>query len=581
MNASEGTGAPADPTSQTGALNGRIDLAREPQLRLGPLGVEPARRRVIHDDGREEILEPRVMQVLVALIRADGQIVTRDDLLMSCWHGVVVGEDAINRVMGRVRRLAERLGDGRIELETVIKVGYRLVLPQHQATHAAARLAASDRTPSICVLPFANMSGDPEQAYFSDGITEDIVTDLSKVSTLFVVARTTVEKGSDALSIARELRVGHVLEGSVRKVDDRVRITAQLIDGATGGHVWAERYDRELKGIFALQDEISQDIVAALKLKLLPEEKTAIERRGTTVPEAYNLYLQARRYYENAHDSDLRSLQVMERLCRHAVEIDPDYARAWELLGFAQTMLNTNYFAPGDGGVAAVERALAIDPDLVQAHVLKARHLVWRDRHDEAFAEVELALRLEPRSSVANAQAGRMHYMRRRYAEAIGYLETATAAGRLSPSDSGIWMTCYHKLGDDDGLKRAAIAMRDRGEAALAQGNVNGAAMGCLAGALVALGEPDRARDLVKRALLIDPDNMTMRYNFSCDANVFLQDADTAIELLAPVLARTTRSFLEHAKTDPDMEFIRQDPRYQAMVAVAEARLGAQSQPSG
>src|SRR6202140_4256928 len=144
------------------------------------------------------------------------------------------------------------------------------------------------------------MSGDPEQEYFSDGISEDIITDLSKVSALWVAARNTSfsfkGKHADAPQIARQLKVSHLLEGSVRKAGGRVRITAQLIDGATGGHIWAERYDRDLSDIFALQDEISQAIVAALKLKLLPEEKQAIERRGTESVEAYDLYLMARQY---------------------------------------------------------------------------------------------------------------------------------------------------------------------------------------------------------------------------------------------------------------------------------------------
>jgi adenylate cyclase len=156
----------------------------------------------------------------------------------------------------------------------------------------------STRTVSICVLPFQNMSGDAEQEYFSDGISEDITTDLSKISALEVIARNTAFtfKGQsvNVCDAARKLGVTHVLEGSVRKAGDRVRITAQLIDGATGGHVWADRYDRDLTDIFTIQDEISKAIVEALKVKLLPEEKKAIEKRGTQNAEAYNLYLLAR-----------------------------------------------------------------------------------------------------------------------------------------------------------------------------------------------------------------------------------------------------------------------------------------------
>src|SRR5262249_16017053 len=154
---------------------------------------------------------------------------------------------------------------------------------------------------AICVLPFANMSGDPGQEYFSDGITEDIITDLSKVSALFVVSRNTAftfkGKAVDVGQVARQLDVTHVLQGSVRKAGGRVRITSQLIDGSSDGHVWAERYDRDLSDIFSLPDEISQAIVAALKIKLLPAEKEAIENRSTTNPEAYQSYLMGRHYH--------------------------------------------------------------------------------------------------------------------------------------------------------------------------------------------------------------------------------------------------------------------------------------------
>ena len=184
------------------------------------------------------------------------------------------------------------------------------------------------------------MSGDPEQEYFSDGITEDIITDLSKVSALWVAARNTAftfkGKHVDAPQIARQLKVSHLLEGSVRKAGGRVRITAQLIDGATGGHVWAERYDRDLNDIFALQDEISQAIVAALRLKLLPEEKKAIEQRGTTNPEAYKLYLMARQYSVTGNLGSARRNEAIIRLCRRATEIDPNYARPWALMARAQ-----------------------------------------------------------------------------------------------------------------------------------------------------------------------------------------------------------------------------------------------------
>ena len=181
---------------------------------------------------------------------------------------------------------------------------------------------------SVCVLPFANMSGDSEQEYFSDGISEDIITDLSKVSALSVIARNSAfqfkGKNVDVVQVARQLGVTHVLEGSVRKAGGRVRITAQLIDGAKNDHVWAERYDRNLDDIFAIQDEISEAIVAALKLKLLPEEKKAIEMRGTDNVEAYNLFLMARQEYAGGLEGDLVRARTIVRLCTRATEIDPN-----------------------------------------------------------------------------------------------------------------------------------------------------------------------------------------------------------------------------------------------------------------
>src|SRR5207248_816710 len=182
---------------------------------------------------------------------------------------------------------------------------------------------------SICVLPFANMSGDAEQEYFSDGISEDITTDLSNVSALEVVARNTAftfkGKSVDVCDVARKLGVSHVLEGSVRKAGNRVRITAQLIDGHGGGHLWAERFDRDLTDIFAIQDEISKAIVAALKLKLLPEEKKAIEQRGTSSPEAYDLYLMARQLWVTGNSGDPRREEMIVRTCQRAIDIDSRY----------------------------------------------------------------------------------------------------------------------------------------------------------------------------------------------------------------------------------------------------------------
>jgi len=224
---------------------------------------------------------------------------------------------------------------------------------------------------SICVLPFTNMSGEAEQEYFSDGISEDIITDLSNVSALHVVSRNTAftfkGKSVDVRQVANQLNVSHVLEGSVRKAAGRVRINAQLIDGSNDSHVWAQRFDRDLNDIFAIQDEISRAIVEALRVKLLPEEEKAIERRGTNNADAYKLFLMARKSFVTGYEIDERRNDAIIRLCRRAVELDPDYAEAWALIAMAEMVMRASGVRGGDGGLAAAERALSINPNLAEA----------------------------------------------------------------------------------------------------------------------------------------------------------------------------------------------------------------------
>ena len=285
------------------------------------------------------------------------------------------------------------------------------------------------------------MSGDQEQEYFSDGITEDVITDLSKVSTLSVTSRNSafVFKGKhvDVPKVARELNVTHVLEGSVRKAGGRVRITAQLVEAASNDHLWAERYDRDLQDIFALQDEISAAIVKALRLKLLPAEKRAIEQRGTDNVDAYNLYLMARQLYLAGNEGDARRADAIVRLCTRATEIDPNYARAWALLAMGQ--LNRRFAAgtSSDGGMAAAERALSLDDGLAEAHAVKASILAQDGRHDEATEEIRAALRLDPDSAEVNRAAGYLSYRKHRLDDAIRYWERATALTETDINSAG------------------------------------------------------------------------------------------------------------------------------------------------
>ena len=458
------------------------------------------------------------------------------------------------------------------------------MIARSQSTEAAKPagmpVASSDKKLAprytICVLPFANMSGDPDQEYFSDGITEDIITDLSKVSSLRIISRNSAfqYKGEklDVPQLVREMKVTHVLEGSVRKAGGRVRISAQLVDCEDSGHIWAERYDRDTSDIFALQDEISRAIVRALRLRLLPEEKKAIERRGTDSAEAYDLYLMARQMYVSGQEWDEHAAQAIIRMCTGATEMDPNYAQAWALMAIGYRSLRA-LGVGSDSGITAAERALAIDPDLAEAHAVKAYILLQNGDTDTAESEAAVALKLDPESYEANRTAARVNYQLHRFEVATRLYEKAAHLMEADLNSAMMLISAYTALGDTAGVRRSAEIALKRAEAILARDQNNPGVLAYSAYALMALGEADRAKARMNRTLMIDPDNFNMRYNFACALCVYLKDEEAALEMLRSVYATITDAFLSFAKADPDFALLHDDPRYQAMVAAAEARL--------
>ena len=443
---------------------------------------------------------------------------------------------------------------------------------------SAEKPTGAKKKASVCVLPFINMSGEAEQEYFSDGISEDIITDLSKVSALSVVARNTAFtfKGQsvDVKEVAKTLGVTYVLEGSVRKAGNRVRITAQLIDGAAGDHVWADRYDRDLDDIFAIQDEISKAIVEALKIKLLPEEKKAIERRGTSNVDAYNLYLMARQQWISGTFGSTRRDEAIVRLCHEATLLDPNYAQAWALLALGQLELK---FVHGrdENALPAAERALKIDPGLPEAHCIKARYLEEEGHAEEAEQQIRTALKLDPESWEVNREVARMLFRHGRIKEAIPFFEKAESMMDSDWSNPMMLITCYDSIGDKALTKKAAKTALDRVERAVAKDPTNGTALAVGAYSLAMFGEEDRAREWIRRALLLDPDNLNMRYNLACTIVRQLGDVEETINTLEPFFEKLSSStIMRHIEVDPDMDPLREHPRFKEMLASTKRRLG-------
>ncbi len=456
---------------------------------------------------------------------------------------------------------------------TVKNIGQPVRVFAVEPARAAATVAPSRHArPSVAVLPFANMSNDPEQEFFSDGITEDIITDLSNVSALFVLGRNTVftykGKSVNLEETARQLGVAWLVEGSVRKAGNRVRITAQLIEGATGGHVWAARYDRDLTDIFAVQDEITRTIVEQLKVKLLPEERQAIERPQTGNVEAYTAYLKGLDLYRLETKVALRRAR---RMFARAIELDPGYARAYAGSARAAAYLRSQY---GEGIafgeiIAETDRALSLDPGLAEAHVARGCACEGENRNEDALAALGQALALDPLSFDMHIQFGRYHmklgafeesarhYMRAmeiRPEEFVAPMMIAQAMQALGRSDEAM---AYARIGN----LRAEEMQRHHPE------NSRPAQM--LAVSHAFLGDPAKARHWLSRALSIDPDDNQVRYNAAC-AYAMLGEAETAIDLLEVWIGQVASDMKLWFRNDPDFEGIKDHPRFRRLVETTD-----------
>ena len=483
--------------------------------------------------------------------------------------GIAVSQSVRDHVGKRLDLAFEDMGERRLKnIEKPIRVySISLDTPSGRETNDA-RLTSREEKPSIAVLPFINMSGDPEQEYFSDGITEDIITDLSKVSGLSVVARNTAftYKGKPVKvpEVAKELGVEFVVEGSVRKAGARVRVTGQLINGKDDRHVWADRYDRDLTDIFAIQDEITHAIVEQLKVKLLPQEKRSIAQAPTANVEAYTHYLRGRDFF---HRRSKRYYQLARQMFAKAVELDPRYARAYAGIADCDSFLFLYYHE--DVGIERIldtsAKALALDDRLAEAHASRGLALSLMHRPDEAMQEFEQAIALDPNSFEA-------HYLYARASFAQGDLERAAAlferAAEIKPDDYQspcLLIQVYRSLGRDQDSKEAArkgVKLAER-ELTLHAEDPRPAHLG--AAALIELGEGDRAREWMSRALAMDPDDPLTLYNIACGYTT-LGDLDAAFDLLERSLPRAGPEIRQWIKHDSDFDPLRDHPRYQKIL---------------
>ncbi|MFQ5974206.1 MAG: adenylate/guanylate cyclase domain-containing protein [Alphaproteobacteria bacterium] len=331
--------------------------------------------------------------------------------------GIALSEDAYRQVKDKLEVAFEDLGAHEAKN---IPEPLRVYRVRAREDAPAAVVGAGERSPavwdkpSIAVLPFKNMSADPEQEYFSDGISEDIIIDLSKIAGLFVIARNSTfvykSKAVSVPQVSRELGVRHVLEGSVRKAGNRIRVTAQMVDGATGGHVWAERYDRDLTDIFSVQDELTREIVSALALKLTEDEQARLARRQTHNIEAYDLLLRAR---EQAILHTRSGTAEAQSLLERAIALDPEFAAAYAWMAFTHVQQYGNRWTDSPDEALRrcyelAQKAVDLDDGEPYAHFALAIASLWMRKHERALVEAERCIAIEPNSAEGHLVLGQI-----------------------------------------------------------------------------------------------------------------------------------------------------------------------------
>jgi TolB-like protein/Tfp pilus assembly protein PilF len=438
-------------------------------------------------------MEPQVFDLLVFLLENRDRVVSKDDLIAAVWGGRIVSESTLTSRINAVRKAVGDSGGEQRLIRTIARKGLRFIGDVRTEPHAAAAVPSKPESPpqasspqglsrqvlplpdrpAIAVLPFTNMSGEPEQEYFSDGISEDIITALSKLRWFFVIARnssfTYKGKAVHLNQIADELGVRYVLEGSVRKRGDRVRITAQLNDVATGSHLWAERYDRGLADVFAVQDEITEAIVAAIEPQLYAAENFRAQRKAPDSMDAWDLVMRALSHYWRVTKQDN---VVAQALLEKAIAIDPNYVQALGVLATSYMFSAHMGWAEAAAVAPATERSAlaairADSQDPWAHHALGSSYLIAR-RYDDALAEFELALKLNPNFAHAQGYYGLALTYCGRWQEGD---EAARRAMRLSPRDSfsavytGIasyaqFVGCHY----DEAIRLAREALRQRAD---------------------------------------------------------------------------------------------------------------------
>jgi adenylate cyclase len=548
---------------------------------FGPFRLEPHEHRLVCE-GRPVPLPGKAFQTLCFLLERHGKLVSKPDLMQAVWPETTVEENNLDRNISMLRKALGEQPNGQSYIETVPRAGYRFIaavtesvsVNPSQSDQLSPVRNVEDPTSSahdiysIAVLPFADMSPGRDQDYLCEGLAEELINALTRIEGLRVVSRTASfqfrDPGADIRAIGNQLNVGTLLEGSVRKADDRLRVTVQLIEVASGYHRWSQRFDRQLDDVFAIQDEIAESVATSLRGTMLSQREKQALVRPHTGTDAYEYYLRGLQCLPRLTTPDLAT---SARMFERAIELDPNYSPAFAGLAMVHATLHEWFGAKADDLAAAERasrRALELTPDLAEAHVARGCALALSRRYDEAAKEFEDAIRLNPNLFDAYYYFGRASFAVgniERSAELFGKAAATRHEDFQSPLLQG---QALRMLGHKEQALEPQREGIHRAERALKLNPYNIRALSLGAGTLFHTGEPERALEWARRAIQLNPDDMGSLVNAAC-LYAKLKQKEEAINLLERVFARGwgKRDWVEH---DPDYDILRDDPRFQRML---------------
>jgi adenylate cyclase len=546
---------------------------------FGPFQLDTGEYRLLRD-GVEVPLQLKAFETLCILVERAGRLLTKEDLLRQVWPDAMVEENNLNKNISLLRKALRDCADDGPYIETVPRVGYRFVAPVRQvgstlASPAADNRAAPEPRPqkSVAVLYFENLSGDKEDEYFRDGMTEDVITELEKIKGLRLFPRSAVLAFRDTplpvTQVGQQLHAAFVLEGSIRRSGSRLRITARLFETKSAHSVWAERYDRRLEDVFAIQDEIAQSIALALRVVLTEQEKHAIEKIPTSNIQAYDYYLRGRQFF---YQMRRQSLEFARQMFARAIVIDPGYARAYAGVADCCSFLYMWFQAKEESlleALAASRRAVELDSESPVTHASLGLAEFLSRNYDEARKEFETALGLCTELFEAYYFYGRSCFAQGQYEKAAALFAQASQASPddyQAPSLRGL---CFRALNRPVEAREAFQECLQKVEHHL-QLNPDGVRAVCLgSSALCGLGDRDRALEWADRALSMDPEEATVLYNVACTYAV-LKETDKAIDCLEKSFHKGF-GYKDWMDKDPDLSSMRDNPRFKALMQNLEA----------